>query len=155
MSLDPWQWWLIGAILLAVAELVTVGFFIIWFAAGALVAMVAALAGTSLLGQGVLFVVSSGVLVVLTRPLVQRLVFSRASGPATAVDALPGREGLVLEGIAPFAPGQVRVDGVTWTAVSDEQTIEAGTRVRVVKVDGVKLVVEPVGKTAEPRHKGE
>ena len=150
MTLQPWQWWLVGAIVLAVVEMVTAGFFVIWFAAGCVAAMVASWLGAGLVGQGLTFVLTSGILVGLTRPLVQRVVFARGREPRTAVDALPGQVGTVTAPVAPLSPGQVRVWGEVWTAVSaGETTIPLGARVRVARVDGVKLVVEPLEKTGQ------
>lgn len=145
MTLQPWQWWLVGAIVLAVVEMVTAGFFVIWFAIGCMAAMVASWLGAGVTGQGLSFVVVSGLLVLMTRPVVQRLVFGRGREPRTAVDALPGQMGTVTAQVAPLSPGLVRVGGEVWTAVpAGEAEIPAGTRVRVARVEGVKLVVEPI-----------
>lgn len=150
MTLQPWQWWLLGAVVLAVVEMVTAGFFVIWFAVGCVAAMVASWLGAGLIGQGVTFVVTCGLLVGLTRPLVQRLVFRRGREPRTAVEALPGQVGTVTAPVAPLSPGLVRVGGEVWTAIpAREAPISEGERVRVVRVEGVKLVVEPLEQTKE------
>ena len=155
MTLQPWQWWLVGAIVLAVVEMVTAGFFVIWFAIGCLAAMVASWLGAGVIGQGLSFVVVSGLLVLMTRPVVQRLVFGRGREPRTAVDALPGQMGTVTAPVAPLSPGLVRVGGEVWTAVpAGEAEIPAGTRVRVARVEGVKLVVEPVVRPGTPPDAG-
>lgn len=155
MTLQPWQWWLVGAIVLAVVEMVTAGFFVIWFAIGCLAAMVASWLGAGVIGQGLSFVVVSGLLVVMTRPVVQRLVFRRGGEARTAVDALPGQVGTVTAPVAPLSPGLVRVGGEVWTAVpAGEAEIPAGTRVRVTRVEGVKLVVEPVVRPGTPPDAG-
>ncbi|MFO1532226.1 MAG: NfeD family protein [Thermoplasmatota archaeon] len=61
-------------------------------------------------------------------------------------DSLPGSVGTVKKEIAPEAPGQVRIHGAMWSARSDrhEAHIPAGAKVRVVRVEGVYAVVEPV-----------
>lgn len=155
MNLQPWQWWLVGAIVLAVVEMVSAGFFVIWFAIGCVAAMVASWLGAGLVGQGLAFVVVSGVLVAFTRPVVQRLVFRRGREPRTAVDALPGQVGTVTERVTRLAPGLVRVGGEVWSAISArDEEIPAGTRVSVVRVDGVKLVVQPLEPEACPGDRG-
>jgi membrane protein implicated in regulation of membrane protease activity len=155
LTLQPWQWWLVGAIVLAVVEMVTAGFFVIWFAIGCLAAMVASWLGAGAIAQGLSFVVVSGLLVLMTRPVVERLVFGRGREPRSAVDALPGQMGTVTAPVAPLSPGLVRVGGEVWTAVpAGEAEIPAGTRVRVARVEGVKLVVEPVVRPGTPPDAG-
>ena len=69
----------------------------------------------------------------------------------TNVDALIGCEGLVISDIGDFSPGQVRLNGQIWTAVGREPdiTISAGTAVRVIAIEGVKLIVESTEGSSE------
>ena len=63
----------------------------------------------------------------------------------TNVNALIGKEGLVLETIRPFSAGQVKLDGLEWSAAAADphMTIESGTAVKVEHIEGVKLIVTP------------
>ena len=78
----------------------------------------------------------------VTRPALRRAV-GRTSGIRTGVDAMQGRIGVVVRPIAELEPGQVKVGGETWTARSyyDGESIAAGSRVEVVRVEGVTALV--------------
>jgi len=58
-------------------------------------------------------------------------------------DSLPGEVGVVLKEIVPGTPGQVRIKGSTWSARTDGGLIPVGAEARVVRVEGVFVVVEP------------
>ena len=86
----------------------------------------------------------SGLLLFFTRPLVKKYVTPKIQ--PTNVDAIIGREGIVCEAIRPLeGTGQVKVGGQIWSARTDEQTdcIPEGTIVTVLRVEGVKLFVQP------------
>jgi inner membrane protein len=59
-------------------------------------------------------------------------------------DSLPGEEGVVVKEILPGAPGQVRIRGANWSARAQAGRIAEGRTVRVVRVDGIFAVVEPI-----------
>ena len=115
--------WLALLILLVLIELATMGLTTIWFAAGALVATIAAACGAPVLVQVILFLVVSVLMLVFTRPVA--IVTGR-------IDNL-------------HSCGQVTLKGMEWSARSQETegTIEEGTVVIVKKIDGVKLIVVP------------
>ena len=135
--------WLALLILFVVAEGASVSLVSIWFAAGALVAALAALLGAGGLTQTVLFFAVSSVLLALLRPLLKKYVNPKIQ--KTNVDALVGQTCTVTEEIDDLAPsGQVKVGGMVWTARSaDGEKIPAGTIVTVASVEGVKLLVSP------------
>lgn len=140
-----WEVWLIVAATLAIAEIATTGFFVLWFAAGAAVAAAAAALGVGIVGQLLVFLAVSGFLVVFTRPLVHRLVEKRRPAFRTNVDALVGKVGTVVRKVDPLdVSGQVKVQGEVWTAVTRGGPIPRGAMVVVERVDGVKLHVRPV-----------
>ena len=131
--------WLVLAVIFLIIEGITVGLATIWFAAGAFVALLLSL----VMVQAAVFLIVSLVLLFSTRKIfVEKL---KAGSEKTNVDALIGREGMVTAGIAPFAPGQVKVGGQIWTAVGPdpELSISEGTLIQVQAVEGVKLVVAP------------
>lgn len=146
MSIGMPVFWLIVAVIFAVSEALTVGLVTIWFAGGALVALVAALLGAGLPVQIVLFfVISVGLLVSTRKVFVNKLKTGKMK---TNVDALIGEEAMVLTEIKPFAPGSVKLRGQEWTAVAkdDSMTIASGQVVKVVAIEGVKAVVKPQDK---------
>ena len=115
----------------------------LWFAVSALVALLVALLGGPGWLQGTLFLVISAVLLALLRPLVKRYVTPRIT--ATNVDSVIGSTGLVTTAIDNVsAVGQVKLGAMEWTARSTSgQLIPVGTRVRVDKIEGVKVYVSP------------
>lgn len=136
--------WLIMVIVFLIVEGITVGLATIWFAAGALVALLLSLADVSFgLQFAVFLIVSVGLLISTRKIFVEKL---KAGSEKTNVDALIGEKGLVVEDIKPYASGQVKVKGQMWTAVchKEDVAIEAGSLVKIRAIEGVKLVVAPV-----------
>lgn len=136
--------WLVLLVGLAVAEAITVGLTSIWFAAGALCALITSLITQNILIQLVVFLAVSLVTLLLVRPLAQK--YFTPHRVATNADRLIGSDALVLEEINNLdAKGQVRVAGTVWSARSqeDDLIIPRGTRVRILRIEGVKLFVLP------------
>ena len=135
--------WLLLLVVFLAAEAATVSMVSLWFAVSALVALLVALLGGPGWLQGTLFLVISAVLLALLRPLVKRYVTPRIT--ATNVDSVIGSTGLVTTAIDNVsAVGQVELGAMEWTARSTSgQPIPVGTRVRVDKIEGVKVYVSP------------
>lgn len=121
----------------------------IWFAAGALVATVVSLLGGEVWLQVTLFLVVSVALLILLWPLTRRVLKPKVT--ATNVDSLIGAEGYVTAGVDNRnAVGQVKLGGMEWTARSTSgENIEAGTLVKVDRIEGVKAFVSPVTEEAK------
>lgn len=136
--------WLGLLILFAVGEAVSVGLTSIWFAAGALVALAAALLGGPLWLQIVLFILVSALCLLAIRPLAQKHLNN--SVEPTNADRVIGSEARVTENIDNLqGSGAVNIGGIIWTARGESDTpIPAGTLVRVLRIEGVKVFVEPV-----------
>lgn len=134
--------WLVILAVLIIIEIVTLGLTTIWFAGGALVALVVSLLGGPLWLQLLLFLAISVVLLVFTRPLAKK--YMNANVQKTNVDSIPGKTGVVIQTIDNLkAEGQVMVDGMEWTAKAEgKERIEEGKVVKVKAVEGVKLIVE-------------
>ena len=136
-----WPFWLIIAGLCFVIEIYTVGFFIFWFGIGALLALLISFITNNLFIQVVVFLVTSSLLVVLTKPLMKKFLKNEKSIP-TNYFSLIGKTGIVIEKIdTSNSTGQVKVKGELWSAISDSD-IEKDSKVKVLSVDGVKLKVE-------------
>jgi membrane protein implicated in regulation of membrane protease activity len=141
--MDDWVLWLILAVVFAVGEIATLGFFLAPFAAGAAVAAVVSAAGAGLvLSLAIFLAVAAGLLVAL-RPLARAY---RKTPPQirTGTAALVGRDATVVERIANHeGAGCVKIDGEVWTARSyiDDEVYEAGTRVQVVEIRGATALV--------------
>lgn len=136
--------WLGLVILFLIAEGATVSLVSLWFAAGAVVAMFAALLGAGAWLQTGLFLVVSGALLLMLRPIVRRYLVPKIT--PTNVDSLVGSTGLVTEAIDNVtASGQVKLDAMEWTARSTTgENIPQGTLIRVDRIEGVKVYVTPV-----------
>jgi membrane protein implicated in regulation of membrane protease activity len=121
----------------------------IWFAAGSLISMIAALLNAPIWLQITLFLVVSGGLLALMMPLVRK--FLRPKMVKTNVDAVIGSEGYVTADIDNLsATGQIRLGGMEWTARSTTgEKIPAGTLVKVDRIEGVKAFVTAVKVSAE------
>ncbi len=143
----PSYMWILIAVAFAFAEMLTMGLTSIWFSGGALAAFLAACLGGSQILQVVIFLAVSTILVALTRPLSRRLL--RRKTVKTNADSLIGRCGVVTEPISNrLAEGQVQVNGAVWSARSqDGGEIGKDTSVRVLAIEGVKLIVEPAGRS--------
>lgn len=143
-------WWLIAVIVFLVAEAATVALVSVWFAGGALLAMLAAALGAGIAVQIAVFTVSSCALLALMWPLAKKRQSSRHV--RTNADRLIGREVLVTEQIENLKEtGEIKVNGVLWTAVSvDGSLIPAGSLVRIERLEGAKVYVRPV-KTEVPQ----
>lgn len=139
---ETWRWiWLGAAVLFGAGEMATPGsFFLAPFAVGALVAAVLAFADASSLASWAAFVVVSLAMFAALRPLARRL---DRQGSATGVGSrrLIGREAVVLEPVGRRELGLVRVDREEWRATSTGPTYEVGAHVRIVEMEGTKVIV--------------
>lgn len=140
--------WLGLMVLFLAVEVSTVGLVSVWFAAGALVSVIVGLLGGSIPLQIIVFLAVSGVLLGLLRPFARRFLTPRIT--ATNVDSVVGTVGILTEAVDNVAStGQVKLGAMTWTARStDGSPMEAGTRVRVDRIEGVKALVSPVKEEA-------
>lgn len=135
--------WLALLVLFAIAEAVTVGLVSVWFAAGALVALLATFFTSNIWLQIFLFLVVSAVAMAVLRPLARRYVLPTVV--PTNADRVIGRQAVVTEAIDNLnGKGAVVVFGVAWTARSEDGApIPEGTTVTVNRIEGVKLFVIP------------
>ena len=138
--------WLVLMVVFLVAEALTVSMISLWFAAGAVVALLLSLLHLQIWLQVLLFFLVSGVLLACLRPLVRRHVTPKLT--PTNVDAIVGTRCMVTAEIDNVcAAGQVKLNGIEWSARSvTGQIIPEGTLVRVERVEGVKVFVIPVEK---------
>jgi membrane protein implicated in regulation of membrane protease activity len=136
-----WLVWLLVAVGLAVAELLSLDLVLIMLAAGAFAAAGTAALGGPLAVQGLVFAVVSALAMFLVRP-VARAHLERGAPLATGVAALVGKDALVLEEVGTES-GLVKIDGEEWTArpFQDGQVIEPGATVEVITIQGVTALV--------------
>ena len=134
--------WLAAFILFAIGEAVTVGLVSVWFAVGALAALFATALGAGLWLQITVFLGVSALALALFKPLSSKFLKPKLS--ATNADRVIGSAALVTEAIDNTqSQGQVKVNGQVWSARSARDVvIPAGTDVRVLRIEGVKVIVE-------------
>lgn len=134
--------WIGAIVVFGVAEALTAGLVSIWFVIGSAAGLIAAICNGPLWLQIVLFFVVSVITLIATRPLVAKMLTK--DGVATNADRVIGNMARVTEAIDNTIPtGAVYIDGKTWTARSaHDEIIAVSEMVRVVKMEGVKLIVE-------------
>jgi len=141
--MDPWVFWLIAAVILAVGEIASMGLFLAPFAVGAAVAAVLSATGAGATIEWAAFLVVSVVLLAALRPIARE--HQRTRGKLkTGTAALVGQTAMVVERIANSENvGCVRLDGEIWTAraYDDDDIIEPGTRVHVLEIRGATALV--------------
>lgn len=141
--------WLVLLIGFAAAEAATIGLASIWFAAGALVALLSTIFTDNIWVQIVFFLAVSAASMAILRPLAKKYIFPRRV--PTNADRVIGREAVVTENIDNLSGhGAVVVCGMAWTARSESgEAIPAGETVIVKRIEGVKLFVAPAKKREE------
>lgn len=146
MNQTMFIFWLAAAVVLAAVEAATASLVTIWFAGGAVLAMICAWIGVGYVGQLAVFVAGSLLLLLLTRPLAKRVL--HRDGQPTNADRIIGQQGIVTERIDKTAgTGRIIVLGQSWAAVSaDGGALEPEELVIVKAIEGVKAVVERKGE---------
>lgn len=136
--------WLLLTVAFLAAEAATVTVISLWFAAGSLAAMAMALAGGGIWLQALTFLVVSAAALTALRPLVRKYLTPKLT--ATNIDSVVGSTGIVTGSIDNLSgAGQVKLNGMEWSARSTSgEPIEAGTQIRVDRIEGVKVFVSPV-----------
>ena len=136
--------WVVIAVVLIAMEALTFQMVAIWFALGALVALIPALMHAGIEVQVIVFLAVSAVTLVATRPLVNKVLKVRKT--PTNADRVIGQTAVVTEQIDNLSgTGQVNVAGQIWSARSaHDVVIPRETEVRVLKISGVKVIVEAI-----------
>ena len=115
-----WQIWLIASGIFFICEIITVGFLVFWLGVGALIAMIVSLFTSNIIVQMSVFVISSGLLIFATRPLVNKI--SKKDVVPTNVYSLIGKKAIVTEEINwVTGKGLIKFEGEVWSAKSKEQ----------------------------------
>jgi membrane protein implicated in regulation of membrane protease activity len=143
--MDLWHWWVVFGIILFILELFTPSFVLACFGLAAMVTAIASFVGLDIKMQIVVFSVANIVIFAGLRPFFMKYLSSKREDTKTNVEALIGKTGIVTESIDPDTnSGRVNVGGEDWRALSDSGVvISKGQKIKVNKVDGTKLFVEP------------
>lgn len=135
--------WIIAIVAFISIEAATIQLVSIWFMGGSLAGMIAAMCGLGFVWQFGLFVAVSALLLAIFRPILRKKLTPKHT--RTNADRLISREALVTEPIDDLrATGAVRIDGVLWTArTEDGSPVPADTAVVITRIEGAKLIVRP------------
>ncbi|MGX1547724.1 NfeD family protein [Streptomyces adustus] len=140
-DIDAWVWWLVAAAALGIPLVVTAMPEFGMFAVGGVAAAVTAGLGFGVVVQVLVFVVVSVALIAVVRPIANR---HRAQRPqlATGIDALKGKQALVLERVD-GSGGRIKLAGEVWSARSLDagRAYEVGQEVDVVDIEGATAIV--------------
>ncbi|MFB6842614.1 NfeD family protein [Streptomyces sp. NPDC056361] len=141
MDIDAWVWWLIGAVGLGIPLVLTAMPEFGMLSVGAVAGAVTAALGFGIVPQVLVFVVVSVALIAVVRPIAAR---HRDGRPelATGIDALKGRQAVVLERVD-SGGGRIKLAGEVWSArtLDTGQSFEPGEQVDVIEIDGATAVV--------------
>ena len=142
MDIKIWWIWMAIAAFFVIAEIFTMGFFLLWFGVGAALAGILALLGLGMGWQLGSFIIVSLVLFVISRRFAER--FTKKQPPGVGADRFIHKKGVVIEKIDNIKnTGRVRIGKDEWRADSDtDEVIPVGKTVEVDRVDGTHLVVK-------------
>lgn len=138
-----WQLWLIIAGICFIVEIATVGFLVFWFGVGALVTMIVSFFVPDIYIQTFIFLITSTVLLFLTKPFVKKFV-NKEKVVNTNAYSIIGKTGIVVKEInSILGTGQVKVGTEIWSAkIDSEEVIPVGAEITVTGIDGVKAIVK-------------
>lgn len=138
----PWIWFIVGIICAAI-EFVLPGLTTIWFGAGALVMVLLSFLPIPLAIQILIWLIISTILLIFTRPFAVKKL--NANKEKTNVSALIGNIAIVTKTITKFEKGEIKVEGITWTAKTNDDTpLAAGSECKIVNIEGVTAIVTQV-----------
>ncbi len=142
--MENWHLWIITAVIFGIIEMLTPGFVVLCFALGAVLAALFAGLGFSLTVQVVGFTVGTLIAFLSIRPVVQKWMAGNESAQATNIDRLIGMVALVVQMTDEYS-GLVVISGEEWSARAiDGQSYKKGDRVRVVRIEGNKVLVQGI-----------
>lgn len=138
-----WIFWLILVVILTIVELATVNLVTVWFIASGIVTLIVSFFTDNATILSSIFVLLGVVLLITTKSILEKLLHSHNED--TNLDRVIGKIGIVTEDIKKNKIGEVFVDGKRWSAIADK-TIKVNEEVKILKIEGVKLVVEREGE---------
>ncbi len=144
-----WLWWVAGALVLGMAEMVSLSLVLLMLAGGALAAAVASALGASPTVQFVIAPVVALALLFGLRPWLLRHLRGRVPLPETNAGALVGRGAVVVATVSEVG-GRIKLNGEVWSAraATEGRTYAMGTEVTVERIDGATAIVRDQSPTA-------
>ncbi len=131
--------WFILVFAFLLIEALSFNLITIWFALGSLCAFISSYFTDNVLIQITIFIITTVISLIFTKPLFDKYI--KKNIEKTNFDMIIGKTGIVTKEIDPLKKGRVTVDGKSWLA-SSEDLIEEGSKVKVLKIEGAKIIVE-------------
>lgn len=133
--------WLVLIIIGVVTEIASLGLTSIWFAVAALISFILAKLGVSVIVQVIVFIVATALMLFYTKPIAKK--YLKIGQHKTNAEALIGQTAKVTEQIDNInGTGKVFINGMFWTArTPNEEIIDETEIVKIIKIEGVKLIV--------------
>lgn len=143
--MEEWMWlvWLIFAVAALIIEASTEAIVSIWFCVGAIISFaISFIPGVPYWGEIIIFVGVSLISFFLMRPFIKKWT-AKKEKTRGYIDNLVGKKGIVLTKVDSLQPGEIEVNGMTWTASTlTNETFEEGEVARIVSVAGNKLFID-------------
>lgn len=140
-----WQYLILWIIVAAVAlgiDLITSSFLFVWFTIGGIVAIVLTLFDYSFATQLIAFIAVSSVLMAVGYPIVKRTIKKTVPTTPTMEEEYIGREFVVDTDIVEKAT--LKFEGIYWTVKNEGEVISKGDKVKIIKIQGNKLVIKKI-----------
>ena len=135
--------WTIIIVMSVIVEAATINLVSIWFAAGAVLALIGDQTGLSTAWQIAIFAISSTLIIAATRPLAKKYMRGRIT--RTNLDRIIGKHCLITETITPDQKGEAKVNGSLWSASSlNNEIINAGEYGEIVSLEGAHIVAKKI-----------
>lgn len=132
--------WLSIVVALAILEIATVNLVSIWFVVSGIIAMITSLFTDNILIQASIFIIFGIIFMLLTKKIIKKIIPDKEK---TNLDRIIGMTGIVISKITKNKPGEVKVDGKIWTAISNT-TINENEPVKILEINSTKLKVEKI-----------
>ena len=132
--------WLSIVVALAILEIATVNLVSIWFVVSGIIAMITSLFTDNILIQASIFIIFGIIFMLLTKKIIKKIIPNKEK---TNLDRIIGMTGIVISKITKNKPGEVKVDGKIWTAISNT-TINENEPVKILEINSTKLKVEKI-----------
>ena len=141
--MEMWAIWLIISGLFFIGEIITVGFLLFWFGFGALIAMVVSFFTSNIIIQTVVFLITSVILLLITKPFVKKFVNKEPSIVTNAYNIV-GKKAIVIEDIDNIQnKGLIRVGSEVWSAKCEtDEKVPKDTEVTITDIKGVKAIIK-------------
>lgn len=134
--------WVIIGIVALITDILTSTFLFVWFTTGAIAAIIAEIFNCSFIVQLVVFIVVSGIFMIIGYPIAKKTIKKSVKPTPTREQTYIGKQFIAEEDI--LREGSVKIDGVYWNAINEGEMIQKGDKLIVTKVEGNKIIIKKI-----------